>query len=726
MDAANGLQTILIPAAIPSLSSIHTEASLELVTIPSMSINRYSMSVPTLVASWSAPFSWMRAVDLNSFSQNLSTIQQSTRWTQPPKAQLDALFYSKGRSFLDTPHESHETSVPSYAIASLANNMSSVYHNVSNEAYLLLKAFPLNVVSQSLKAIPVPVLDALKERLFATAVKVGDVDLVSAMLKLNIDPRERIMIDWPSVSRPTYPLDYAGYAGHYAVVKTLVSHMCQGANQLQLDGLRDCILYGMEWTMLKERIGGSMTNYSHFKYFNESELTELMCIALAAGASPKLGCLRPAGRDISIVSLKKLVENTAAGIIAWLEIGLLKFYLGCRCHSWETCPIENVLQYVFSDCQHDLPRGDPKFKTIVLKALTTAIVDNKEEAAKTILRAFSLLGYRPNSEETYISNKATNDSIVQAFDNADWDLTISLILAQNLIAVRENSRQGLKETGAQQPIAMIFIEPPRGPSWYEQFNGAVREKDLVLAYQLLQDPRHLSSPFSRLPLKFVELAVSLGQSDMVINVIRSTENFDEWGLDEVFPLLGYGQIAAVSALLMEHPAWKAALDAACYHEGFGMLESMVFQGSDLPLFEEFPLYNDGDYLMQEQQVIFRVIAFHAIATNSFKLCEWLLQIGMDADELNVCEEEDDDMVVKSPVTHCSLPGVGGCSVRRIQCTIPSLLAVAAQHNREDWMKCLLAQGVQSADSGALLWAVKTKASSFPARASYAISADFLN
>jgi hypothetical protein len=435
---------------------------------------------------------------------------------------------------------------------------------------------------------------------------------------------------------------------------------------------------------------------------------------------------------ISVAFLKKLVENTTGGIMAWLEIGLLKSYLVSSRVLGKAPPIESVLQYVFSDCQRHLPRGDPGFKAIVLEGLMTAIIKNKEEAAKTILRAFSLLGYRFNSEETCMGHTATNDSIVQAFDNADWDLTIYLIVEQYLIAVRDNSTQGLKATtsmaydsGAQQPIARSLEESPQGPSYDQQFHNAIEEKNLVLAYQLLQDYKLSSSCSFRLPPKFVELSVSLGQSEMIVNVIRSTEGIDQWDFYNLVPLLDNGQIAAVSALLIGHPAWKSALNAACYHEDLGTLEAMVFQGSDLPLFEE--LGHGNSLLIEVQQVIFRVIAFHAIATNNFKLCEWLFQVGMDADELHFCEGEADEvLVVKNPATYCNLVGMGGGPALYIWGTTPSLLAIAAQHNHEEWMEYLLAQGVRSADSGALVWAVKTKASNFPARATCATYTDFLH
>jgi hypothetical protein len=212
---------------------------------------------------------------------------------------------------------------------------------------------------------------------------------------------------------------------------------------------------------------------------------------------------------------------------------------------------------------------------------------------------------------------------------------------------------------------------------------------------------------------------------MIVNVIRSTEGIDQWDFYNLVPLLDNGQIAAVSALLIGHPAWKSALNAACYHEDLGTLEAMVFQGSDLPLFEE--LGHGNSLLIEVQQVIFRVIAFHAIATNNFKLCEWLFQVGMDADELHFCEGEADEvLVVKNPATYCNLVGMGGGPALYIWGTTPSLLAIAAQHNHEEWMEYLLAQGVRSADSGALVWAVKTKASNFPARATCATYTDFLH
>jgi hypothetical protein len=224
---------------------------------------------------------------------------------------------------------------------------------------------------------------------------------------------------------------------------------------------------------------------------------------------------------------------------------------------------------------------------------------------------------------------------------------------------------------------------------------------------------------------FVKLAISLGEFDMIVSIIRSMKDVCSWSSGELYVLLDHGQITAVSALLIGNPVWKSALDAACYNGDFGTLEAMLFQGSELPFFDHFG--DNNDFLIQEQQVYFRVIAFHAIATGNFKLCEWLLQIGMDADELHLCEMQNNDMaVVKAPVTYCSLAGGGGDLVRYSWCTIPSLLAVAAQHNHEDWMRHLLAQGIRSADSGALVWAVKTKASNFPAQTTGATYTDFLH
>ncbi|CAN9190355.1 unnamed protein product [Alternaria sp. RS040] len=330
----------------------------------------------------------------------------------------------------------------------------------------------------------------------------------------------------------------------------------------------------------------SRTNLERLGHFGESELIELMCIALAAGASPDCRYLDPTNATISIASFKKLVENTPAAVAE----GFRQFF----------------------------------------------------KAAASASRA--------------------------------------------------------NELEEQWPTTRSFGKPFQNPSYHEQFASAIKKKNLVLAYQLLQDRLSLT-----LPSEFVELAVSLGQSDMIVNVIRSAEDLDEWNYSELFTLLRHGQITAVSALLTRHPAWNSALNAACYHEDFGTLEAMVFQESDLPLLEH--LGNDSYLLIQEQQEIFRVIAFHAIATDDLKLCKWLFQIGMDADELHLYDGEDNGVVVvKTPATYCSLAGVGGCPVRDYWCTIPSLLAVAAQHNYEEWMKHLLAQGVRSADSGALLWA----------------------
>jgi hypothetical protein len=147
------------------------------------------------MADYALPFSWIHSINLDSVWQSLNHSQQLIQWKGPSKTQHYAIFYPSQQSFAHDAYGSHIAVLPSYIIASLVNNVSAVGQTISNDAYTLLKALPMNAVSHHLRTLPTPILEALRERAFAIAVKFGDVRLVSTMLELNVDPRERIMME---------------------------------------------------------------------------------------------------------------------------------------------------------------------------------------------------------------------------------------------------------------------------------------------------------------------------------------------------------------------------------------------------------------------------------------------------------------------------------------------------------------------------------------------------
>jgi hypothetical protein len=668
---------------------LQDELDFGLFTIFSPSLTDLNLSRPTFIAEYRLPFSWTHSIDFSSISQILSSSQHLVKWKAPSKMKLDAIFHSSHQPMVDTTYGSHGTTLPLYAITSLVNSVSSASHATSNDAYALLKALPLSEISRSLKALPAPILDAFKERVFATAVKVGDLDLVSSMLELNMDPREQIMMDWRSGPRPTYPLQFAIAAGHFAVARTLTSHMCRGATQSQLDEVVNHISEGEE----------EFRNW-HFKFttLSESERTQLMCIVLNAGARPNCKYLRGRGYNVSVASLKQLIEATTTGIIEWLDMGLLAHYFteidppGSIYQYDQASLAKDVLRFVLYDCQHLLPTEDPRLKTAILGALHVALRPHNERAVEIILEAFSLLGYRLDDECDYECEIGapgfTDRFILEAFDNADWELAASSMIAQTSMASTNEAH-----TIDEQKF---------------ELKDAIEKGDLRLAFSryTTMDHEHANFGFGG---RMVQLAINLQDLNMAIRIIEDMENHSQCGLMGLAVLLGQGYITTVSTLLTGRVAWKSALEAASAHNDYGALESIFFHGLTAPFIS---VEKKMHVLLRpmELQVCFRTVAYHAMATDDFQLCKWLFQLGMDPDEFYVSCEDGVLLVEKLSNSHSSFPG--GTSTVYLGDPghmLPSILAVASEKSHIEWMKFLATEGVSVVDSMALLRAIKSRA-----------------
>ncbi|KAI4686900.1 uncharacterized protein J4E84_005271 [Alternaria hordeiaustralica] len=179
------------------------------------------------------------------------------------------------------------------------------------------------------------------------------------------------------------------------------------------------------------------------------------------------------------------------------------------------------------------------------------------------------------------------------------------------------------------------------------------------------------------------------------------------GLVGLLVLLKHGQITTISTLLTRYPFWESALDASSGLYDVGALETLFFHGLAAP----FIGAGEGEGAISctdKVQLGCRTVAYHAMAINDFKLCKWLLQIGMDPDEFYV-EHDLDFSITKTPRLHCSFPGGIGTLKLYDGHMIPSLLAVAAENSDVDWMKFLVTEGVYVVDSMALLRAIKLRA-----------------
>ncbi|KAI4938198.1 hypothetical protein J4E85_000637 [Alternaria conjuncta] len=327
-------------------------------------------------------------------------------------------------------------------------------------------------------------------------------------------------------------------------------------------------------------------------------------------------------------------------------------------------------------------------KTAMLGALHAAVRQTNKRNVEMILEAISYLGYQLNDGDAYVGDLGApgfmDTSILDAFNNTNWILAAALMIAKRPMA---NSVMVYDTTNEQR----------------SQLRHAIGKNDLRLAFYLYtpMSPNHVKMAFAH---EMVELAINHRDFAMASTII---EDEPYWSTKGLTILLSHGQIMAVSTLLKRNPIWNHALKAASVHKDYGPLETMFFHGLGVP----FIYFVEGEHVVLEQddlQLCFRTVAHYCMATNDYELCQWLLHVGMDPDELYV-DFLDGLQIRKGPGLHCSLPEGIGTQYFDDGYTLPSLLAVAAEGNNIDWMKVLEANGVSVIDSRALLQAIKSRA-----------------
>lgn len=238
------------------------------------------------------------------------------------------------------------------------------------------------------------------------------------------------MLNGRSESKSSYPLVFAIAEGHITVAKTLVSHMCKGATQSQLDDLLCQVVEGGR--------GSREVRLQNAPGPTISETIELICMALIAGASPNQECLKISASPLILAYIKQLVDDTRAGIIPWLEIGLLEYFLIQPLHHSAGWPAEfsrsfnDILHRLLDDYRDHLSKGCPRLKKAMRSTLHVAITQHSNSAVERILSTINSLGYRLIDEEIQMGDLCvpafTNNSILKAFDATDWTLAASLML----------------------------------------------------------------------------------------------------------------------------------------------------------------------------------------------------------------------------------------------------------------------------------------------------------
>ncbi|PZD25307.1 Ank-2 multi-domain protein, partial [Pyrenophora tritici-repentis] len=628
---------------------------------------------PIASISQEIQFSWIQAINLDLLARKMSESQQLTTWKRTPKNQLDAIFCPRPETLTTLSLPNEDIIDPLYAITALVNNMPLSGNVNSNNACAVFGSLSLDTLSQILKNLPTPVFDALRERLFVAAVKAGKVGLVSAMLELNVDPSEETMMDQESTPKAICSLEYAVAAGDLPVAKTILTHMCKDAAGSCPDELLKHVL--------TEKYIWKDTEGSH--YMSNPGRRELICITLEAGARPTEKCLRWVD---SLQSSQQLHEATmTSNLTPSIQAGWL---VHCASSSWPDSVI--AVRYIFDNLRKDFPPGDLSLRSALLSALKTGARKNTS-VVPVILEALYSLGYASNTDLVFHENLGYQANAVrECCEKEDWHLAATFVVFGDPKVNSTYSEEGELEANPLGEAGRVSEGAIR---------EAITEGNPKKAWTYLKQFPH-EDPWEKYASTLIELDTSDGVPRISIEIIQEMKarGYDmKW---QVLTLLESGHIAAVGALLQEEPQWHLALGNDKSSRDFGTLGFFIFQSMDLPYVDCVPL--EGG----RQQLCFRVLAFYAMTMNDFDLCQWLFQLGMDSGELSY-EDSFEKKLRKVPVW-CDSFRKDGTPLWTFK-IFPSLLAVAAERNLREWVRFLLTKGSTTADSMALLRAVKFKA-----------------
>jgi ankyrin repeat protein len=104
-----------------------------------------------------------------------------------------------------------------------------------------------------------------------------------------------------------------------------------------------------------------------------------------------------------------------------------------------------------------------------------------------------------------------------------------------------------------------------------------------------------------------------------------------------------------------------------------------------------------------QRTLLRVLSYHAIDSDDRILFKWLLNVGLEIDELYWYIEDDEHGILeKSSILHGISSERYSPSLDEEPHVMLSLLAVAGGHNSLSWIDFLRTEGINMRDSMALL------------------------
>jgi hypothetical protein len=637
------------------------------------------------------PFSWKQNVDWVLISQYLIWPQHLDDSSSSLSMSHDAMFVPDRHKLGAVVDAGKSVACSIRLVAALINNMYDTQHLIASQPTTWLETLLRPDVMQCLSALPSEIFNVLEERVFATALRAGNLHIVELMLALDADIYKEIVVSWRSQSAPTSPLEVALNGGHFSVAKAIIFHSCQKVAPSALDEL---LIQLLNWQELASKTRPESEIFAN--QVQDQKMIELLCIVLSTGAVPESRCISVVNGDFSLA--KKLFDAVGVDRIdLWLQAGLVEeCFRQLHARKMDEWFAEKIMRYIFKEHRNKLPRGNSTVEAMLWSALQSAVQAQRMWATERILMAIQALDYHTDFNINLQDSKG--DSFFQACRDGDWTLALSLMqisstknMAYQAVTPASHMCQGTVQL--QETRCARVLEENDIHGVYELLDGT-KEEDWEWIEERCSD------------------AISQGLDQMVVAFMQRLSMTEEWQPTQrqFNSLLMHGRIAAVSALLRSDPRWRTALEAASDKGDFGALANIIYPTISCNAWFVY------DEPIVQQQMSLRALAYDACQRKDYNIFKWLVECGIDTDELIFVEYEDPE----SSETHNYLSkrpdtkgGLGGQPWQHANANAqiwPSLLAVAACQNDVPWMQFLLEEEVDGRDSMALLHAIKANVS----------------
>ncbi|KAF3007506.1 hypothetical protein E8E13_005586 [Curvularia kusanoi] len=597
------------------------------------------------------PFSWANGIDWATLSSRARTAdQQIIRLIRPNRSQFMSMSYPEQQTSLTVSLEP-DALILRHIVFSIVNGIESSRQTDSNGIYLWLANLSRRTVQGFFASLPIEILNVIRQRIRAKAVRSGDPDVAKTLLSLERDLNPDCPYSSGEISKLLEPLSQ--WKCDIAFAHILVIHS-------------SCVCSDQDMVLRELSLAYNVETRRAFS--DDKDWVSLISIPLLAGAEPMTFCFLVARYDIQ--TLEQLLEASNRDILSWMEAGLLTAAVNKS--NYLSKPEDAILlDWVF----------DKLSAEISSQTLSNSWTDTHAAAvSSTCSRAFvvSLQKHDLSSTKTLHDNcQSLGLTLVYTqYDRTLNDRIMSYCMAGDWSAAYK---------AAEIPTATITSSP-----FSESLTEAIVNDDYRRVRRELDESRDRNA---------FKIAIESASDNVAAFIAARTR---PWA---VLRLLERGNTRAISNMLSYHSHWADILQKPFSTRDHEQLEHILYhkqQHNDCHLFP-CQIWADGSRC--RQQIVLRALGYHAIDTCDLQLLDWVRK--QDLAMGGVVVQVDGGIQGILP----SLDYRQGRLLDEVliadDVNLPSFFNVAVQHNALLLMNYFCSLTPTHKHSDALLHAVKT-------------------